>query len=291
MEFKKRKALGRGLDALLPAAPTPSPSHTAEKSALIEIPIEELHPNPFQPRTHFDDSALDELAASVKEIGILEPIVVRPRQGGGYEIIAGERRWRAAGRAGIFKVPVYVRDLADRDALEAALVENVQREDLNPLELARAYERLMRDFDHSQESLSKRVGKDRSTIANLLRLLKLPKAVIELVETSQLSEGHGRALLGLSDVNTMVRLAKAAVEKHWSVRETERQVRMLTDGSKDRPAKAIKSVNLLDLEMRLTRTLGSPVSILDRRGRGQVTIQFHTYDDLDRLLKVLQPDP
>jgi ParB family chromosome partitioning protein len=257
----------------------------------FSAPIEQLHPNRFQPRTRFDDKALTELASSLEEIGILEPILVRRRPLGGYEIIAGERRWRAAQRAGLHDVPVLVREMSDGQAFEAALVENLVREDLGPVETARAFQHMIEESEHSIESIAKLTGKDRSTISNSLRLLKLPDAIIDVVENRELTEGHARALLGGSDVDTMLKLAKEAVDKGWSVRETERRVRATAAAA---PAKAnaakvagAKSPNVRDLEEQLGRKLGTRVRVADRKGKGHLTLSFTSYDELDRLLEVL----
>ncbi|MEZ4340149.1 MAG: ParB/RepB/Spo0J family partition protein [Sandaracinaceae bacterium] len=275
-----KRRLGRGLDGMLPTAPP-----AEEKSGGgHEVAIEDVHPNREQPRSRFDDAALDELASSIREMGILEPILVRKRQPSGYEIIAGERRWRAAQRAGLHRVPVFVRELGTAEAFEAALVENLQREDLNPIETARAFARLVDELGHTQESVAQRVGKDRSTIANALRLLKLPDALLELVENGQLSEGHGRALLGASSTAAMKKLAHKAVKDGWSVRETERRVRADARGEAPAKAEPAKSANVRDLEQRLTRSLGTPVKVEDRKGKGKLVVSYSSYDELDRLL-------
>jgi ParB family chromosome partitioning protein len=291
----KRRALGRGLDSLLPSAPArpaapapaaasplPQPAPRVETSARIE----ELHPSEGQPRHIFDDEKLEELAQSIRELGVLEPILVRKRAAGGFHIIAGERRWRASQKAGLFEVPIVVRELSDAQAFEAALVENIQRADLNPIETARAFQRLIDDHKHTQETVAARVGKDRSTVANALRLLKLPSAVLDLIETGQLSEGHGRALLAANDPNQMLKLARSAVEKGWSVRETERAAKFVGEQSKngkDKPAG--KSANVRDLETRLAKALGSKVQVADRNGKGNIQVHFTSYDELDRLLE------
>jgi ParB family transcriptional regulator, chromosome partitioning protein len=293
VEPSKRRALGRGLDALLPSVPPPSASAPPVRTGeIFSAPIEELHPSRTQPRTRFDDQALNELAASLTEIGMLEPILVRRRVQGGFEIVAGERRWRAAQRAGLHDVPVFVRELSEGKAFEAALVENLQREDLNPLETARAYQRLLDEHEHSVESISKLIGKDRSTVSNALRLLKLPDEVIDKIEARELTEGHGRALLGAGDVATMVRLAREAVEKGWSVRETERRARGVAQAKTQTAtgAPAPKSANTRDLEERLTRRLGTRVVVADRKGKGHLTLAFSSYDELDRLLEILEPN-
>jgi ParB family transcriptional regulator, chromosome partitioning protein len=288
MATGSKRRLGRGLDGLLPAGAAPSP---APPKGNLEVPIDELHPNRDQPRRHFDDDALEELAESIRTHGILEPILARHRAQGGYAIVAGERRWRAAQRAGLKQVPVFVRELSDTQAFEAALVENLQREDLNPVETARALSRLIDEHGHTQETVAQRVGKNRSTVTNALRLLKLPPEVLELLETGRLSEGHGRALLGASDVATMKRLAHAAATKALSVRETERRVRAAARAA-DAPAEpaeapAGKSANVKDLERRLSHALGTTVQVVDRKGKGQLHVHYASYDELDRLLEKL----
>jgi ParB family chromosome partitioning protein len=285
----KRRALGRGLDSLLPSAPSAS-AQPERPREITTARIEELFPGTSQPRHVFDDAKLEELAQSIRELGVLEPILVRRRKEGGFHIVAGERRWRAAQRAGLVELPVAVRELNDAQAFEAALVENIQRADLNPIETARAFQRLIDDHEHSQETLAQRVGKDRSTVANALRLLKLPAQVLDMIESGQLSEGHGRALLVAGDAGQMLKLARSAVEKGWSVRETERAARFVaqTAKSKDGEQKpAGKTANVRDLETRLSRSLGSKVNVADRNGKGQIQIHFTSYDELDRLLEKL----
>jgi ParB family chromosome partitioning protein len=278
-----KRRLGRGLDGLLPSTPSKPAAATTAQGFLA--PIEEVHPNREQPRTRFDDEALAELAASIAELGVLEPILVRHRAKGGYEIIAGERRWRAAQKAGLREVPVFVRELSTREAFEAALVENLQREDLNPIETAKAFQRLVEEHGNSQEAVAKRVGKDRSTVANALRLLKLPEVVLGMLEDATLSEGHGRALLGAPDVASMKRLAHEAVKKGWSVRETERQVRAAARGEEQKGEPApTKSANVRDLESRLSKALGARVEVDDKKGKGKLVVNYTSYDELDRLL-------
>jgi ParB family chromosome partitioning protein len=280
-----RRRLGRGLDGLLPAAPPVS-----ERSAKNKAAIEELHPGRMQPRGRIDAARLAELAASIREHGVLEPILVRKQPSGEFEIIAGERRWRAAQQAGLKEVPIFVHDLDDEAAFEAALVENLQREDLNPMETARAFQRLVDDYGYTQETIATKVGKERSTVANALRLLKLPKDVMELVEDGTLSEGHGRALLSAPNVSSMTKLARSAVSKGWSVREAERQARRVArgDGNGAAPKKVAKSTNVRDLENRLSRALGSSTTIHESgKERGQVRIQYASFDELDRLIEKL----
>ena len=291
-ELNKQRRLGRGLDALLPGGAAPIAAASVDG---FRAKIEDLHPNRSQPRTRFDDATLNELAQSIKDMGVLEPILVRKRQGGGFEIVAGERRWRAAQRAGLHEVPVFVRELSEGKAFEAALVENLQREDLNPLETARAFQRLMQDHNHTQESLAQLIGKDRSTVANAMRLLKLPESVTDLIESKELSEGHGRALLGAGDVSTIVRLAREAIAQQWSVRETEKRARVASStaqepesGSHAKPPEGDKNPNQRDLEDRLSRTIGARVTVADRKGKGHLQIAFANYDELDRLTKMLE---
>jgi ParB family chromosome partitioning protein len=280
-----RRRLGRGLDGLLPAAP-PASERTAKNNAAIE----DLHPGRMQPRSRMGAEGLAELAASIREHGVLEPILVRKRPSGGFEIIAGERRWRAAQQAGLKDVPIFVHDLGDKAAFEAALVENLQREDLNPMETARAFQRLVDDYGYTQEIIATKVGKERSTVANALRLLKLPKDITDLVEAGDLSEGHGRALLSAPNVSSMKKLARTAVSKGWSVREAERQSRRLAraDGAGATPKKQGKSTNVRDLESRLSRALGSTTKIHESgKERGQVRITYSSFDELDRLIDKL----
>ncbi|MET0344391.1 MAG: ParB/RepB/Spo0J family partition protein [Polyangiales bacterium] len=289
LDSSKRRALGRGLDSLLPGAPPPAREPPPPRET-TSARIEELTPGEGQPRHIFDEDRLEELAQSIRELGMLEPILVRKRaQGTGFSIIAGERRWRAAQRAGLHEVPVVVRELTDAQAFEAALVENIQRADLNPVETARAFQRLIDEHNHTQESLAQRVGKDRSTVSNALRLLKLPDAVLDLIENGVLSEGHGRALLAANDPNMMLKLARTAVEKGWSVRETERAARFVAQQAKAKNGEKPqgKSPNVRDLESRLSKSLGSKVAVADRNGKGNIQIQFTSYDELDRLLEKL----
>lgn len=273
------------MDGLLPAAPPPS-----ERPSKNAAAIEDLHPGRMQPRVRMDAEALAELAASIREHGVLEPILVRKRASGGFEIIAGERRWRAAQQAGLKEVPIFVHELDDEGAFEAALVENLQREDLNPMETARAFQRLVDDYGYTQETIAAKVGKERSTVANALRLLKLPADVSELVEDGQLSEGHARALLSAPSVSVMKRLARAAVGKGWSVREAERQARRAARGDEPTQSKkqASKSANVRDLEQRLSRALGSTATVHESgKERGQIRINYSSFDELDRLIDKL----
>ena len=243
MSAPKRRALGRGLAALIPGAPSPiSPAAAAlpvrprdgAGDGTRTIAIEDVHPSAGQPRKIFDDARLEELAASIHTQGIIQPLIVRARAAGGYELIAGERRWRAAQRAGLHDVPAVIRDVAPAQAFEMALVENLQREDLNPIEEAAGYERLVAEFGYTQEKLADRVGKERSTVANSLRLLRLPDSVRGLVAQGRLSMGHARALLGLESVSAMERLARRTVSQDLSVRKVEELVRREREGAGER---------------------------------------------------------
>lgn len=278
----RRKALGRGLEALIPRTETATAS--APKSGVSVCAIEDLHPQHGQPRKVFEEAKLEELAQSIREQGILQPILARRLPDGGLEIIAGERRWRAAQRAGLREVPVLVREATDDDAFELALVENLQREDLNPIESAEALQRLLASRGFTQEDLAQRVGKDRSTVANTLRLLKLPAAVQARVATGELSSGHARALLGCADAATTARLAERVVAAGLSVRATEALVRAALRTAAERestpPSPAVK-----DLITRLQRSLGAKVKVLDKKGKGRLEISYASYDDLDRIIE------
>lgn len=279
------KRLGRGLDGLL--GPTPKPGAPTNRPA-TSAAIEDIHPNRDQPRHRFDEAKLEELAQSIRELGVLEPILVRARSAGGFEIIAGERRWRAAQRAGLRELPILVRELSSQQAFEAAIVENLQREDLNPIEIARALHRLIEEHQHTQESVAQKIGKDRTTVANAVRLLKLPNPVLERIENGELSEGHGRALLGAPTAALMQKLAAMAVEKAWSVRETERQVRAVARQETPEPLPtSTKSANTRDLENRLSKSLGARVTVEDRKGKGKIEINYTSYEELDRMLTKL----
>jgi ParB family chromosome partitioning protein len=283
----KRRALGRGLDALLPSsAPPPAPANRN----VFTCPLDKIKPQAGQPRQHFDPQKLDELALSIREHGLIEPLVVRRVPGSEtLELVAGERRWRALQRAGVKEALVVVKEVSAKDAFELALIENVQREDLNPIELAEAYERLIRDHGYTQEALAERVGKDRTTIANALRLLRLPSRVRGQVAGGELTEGHARALLGANDASLIEQLADAVVRKKLSVRATEALVRSKSDArpGKGGAAPASKGPSVRDLEQRLTRALGTKVEVRDRGNRGEIAIPYADLDALDRILDKL----
>ncbi|MBN1573541.1 MAG: ParB/RepB/Spo0J family partition protein [Deltaproteobacteria bacterium] len=287
----KRKALGKGLSALIPdAAPV---EEFIEKGVgkvthgdLFTVKVGDIIPNRYQPRKDFDDEKIEELAASVEENGIIQPLIVRSSEDG-YELIAGERRLRAAKRAGLERVPVVIKDVSDSEILQLALIENIQREDLNPIEEANAYLRLIEEFDITQENLAGRVGKDRSTIANTLRLLSLPDVVKEDVARGVLSSGHARALLSLNDERSILKARERVTSKGMSVRETESLVKRMKEGEPEKLAREVDHL-LLDIEDELTRTLGTRVKIVSRGAGGKIEIEYYSDQELERLTDILK---
>jgi ParB family chromosome partitioning protein len=266
----ERKALGRGLGALIPMT---KQDGYAEKNAIL---LSEIRPNPFQPREVFAEEAIAELAESIRRKGVLQPLVVR-RVPGGYELIAGERRFRAAQRAGLDQVPVVIRDTRDDELLEIALIENIQREDLNPLEEARAYRRLMDEFQLTQEQVAEKVAKDRSTVANTLRLLQLPEEVQNHIARGQLSAGHARALVNVGSAADQVAIAHEAIRRRLNVRDTEHLARNHRRPAVDLDQRAI--------EEQLARSLGTKVKLHIRRGgRGKIEVQFFSVAELNGLV-------
>ncbi len=283
----KPRALGRGLDALLPVAPPRSPG--GADSGMFICPIEKIVPQKGQPRQHFDAAAIDELAQSLKDHGLLEPLVVRKLASDKYELIAGERRWRAAQRAGVLEVPVVVKDVTPARAFELALVENVQRAELNPIELAESLERLLREHGHTHETLGDALKKDRTTITNALRLLKLPARIRRFVIDGRLSEGHARALLGAADERAMESIADQIVNGRLSVRQTEALVRASRKAPARPDTKApARSASVRDVEARLMRRLGCKVELDDKKGRGRVVVHYGSLDELDRVLALIE---
>ena len=284
MTDPKRSALGKGLSALIPDAPEPS-------AGTLEVDIDLLQPNAYQPRVRMDDARLDELVRSIRGNGVIQPIVVH-RAGTGYRIIAGERRWRAAQKAGLHRVPVVVREVAEDDPgklLEMALVENIQREDLNPIEEGHAYRRLAEEFHLTQDAIANTVGKDRSTVANMLRLLRLPEEVQHEVADGRLSAGHARALLALADEAEQRRLGREVVARGLSVRETEALVKKAGEPQTP-PAPAAepgRDVHTRAAEDRLRLRLGTRVRIVRRGSRGRIEIDFTGEDELIRLFDAL----
>jgi len=294
MNNTKRPALGRGLSALIPGAQTQQNSPpTPIRRDYFECAIEDVHPTADNPRQRFDEQKLAELAESIKNQGLVQPLVVRKRSdgdGGGFWLIAGERRWRAAQRAGLKSIPVVVKDVQAKDAYELTLVENLQREDLNPIEEAEAYQRLSAEFGYTQEALAQRVGKDRATVANSLRLLKLPQKVRNLVAGDELQMGHARALLGLEGDAAIERAAARVVQKQLSVRQTEEFVRRERGDVK--PKKAAEApastASTRDLETKLERHFGTKVRLVQKTAQaGKLELDYHSLDQLDSILDKL----
>jgi ParB family chromosome partitioning protein len=277
---EKRPALGRGLSALIPDAAVPA---IDERS--LDVDSDLLRPNQFQPRTTMDEAKIEELARSIRANGMIQPIVVR-KTDAGYEIVAGERRWRASQRAGLLKVPVVVRDIPDERLLAVALIENIQREDLNPIEEAHAYRRLAEDYQLTQEQIADAVGKDRSSIANYVRLLKLPQEVRAHVGSGALTMGHARALLGLPDDSSQLRVARDVVAKSLSVRETEALVKKASEPVRIKPV-LDKDVHTRAAEERLRFALGTRVRIDRKRKGGTIEIDFGTEEELQRIFEML----
>lgn len=279
---KKRPALGKGIGALLTSA-----AQEGGKK-YFSCPVEELKPHSKQPRKTFADDKMAELVASIKEKGVIQPLVVR-QQGENYQIIAGERRWRAAQKAGLDRVPVVIQDVSEDWALEIALIENIQREDLNPLEEAEAYKYLMDSFDLLQEDVAKRVGKNRSTVTNSLRLLRLPEDVKQQVSENRLSMGHARALLSLEQEEDMLEASAEVIRKKLSVRETEKLVKKIKNFEKSKPKPINDPVdpNQLALVNSLQEQLGTQVRLLPKGKGGKLEISYHDPDGLNRLLELL----
>jgi ParB family chromosome partitioning protein len=272
------------------AMPGAAPAPSYGEGNVFSCPIDKIAPQRGQPRKHFDSDKLDELASSLREHGLLEPLVVRRRPGGDdFELIAGERRWRAAQRADMKQVLVVVRDVSAADAFELALIENIQREDLDAIEFAEAMDRLVKEHGYTQDTLAQRVGKDRSTIANALRLLRLPTAVRDRVVNGELSEGHARALLGAPDDKQLSDLAEKVVRGRLSVRQTEALVRSTKDGKSptNRGSGKEKPANVRDLEARLSKRLGTKVEVRERDEKGEIMIKYASWDELDRILDVI----
>lgn len=295
MSTEKRKVLGRGLETLLPprhvphAPVTSAPAPRTNVDEVHQLPLEQLEHNPYQTRTlMLDATALGELATSIKAVGIVQPIVVRPVSGGHYQVIAGERRWEAARSLGFATIPAIVRQVSNEQAMEMTIIENLQREDLNAMEQARAYERLGREFGLTQEQMAQRTGKERSSVANFMRLLKLPAAVQTMVEKSQLSFGHAKALMPLDYPEVMERVARRVAEFGMSVRQTEEAVANLVQprAKEEKPARVVDP-NVKEAEKLLERSLGVRVTINDRKGKGKILIEYSSLEDFDRIVEAL----
>ena len=278
---EKRPALGRGLSALIPDAPPAPPP--AERTTEVDVDL--LRPNRAQPRTAIDDARIEELAQSIRANGVIQPIIVRKVENG-YEIIAGERRWRASQRAGLLRVPVVVRDVPDDRLLAVALIENIQREDLNPIEEAQAYRRLADEYRLTQDQIAESVGKDRSSVANIMRLLKLPREIRENVGAGALSMGHARALLALPEESAQLRISREVVSRNLSVRETEAIVKKAVEPGKPREEPQ-KDVHTRAAEDKLRFALGTRVRIVRRGKGGRLEIDFQNENELQRLYEQL----
>lgn len=288
----KRRALGRGLDALLPSSrPQAGTAVAVAVEGVREIPLELIDRNPFQTRSRVDEPALEELAASIRASGVLQPVVVRPVAGGRYQLMAGERRWMASQRAGKQSIPAVVRAASDEQAMEITIIENLQREDLNPMEQARAFDRLSREFNLTQEQISARTGKDRPSVANHLRLLKLPVTVQAAIEEGVLSFGHGKVLMMLLNqpAELMERAAIKVIGEALSVRQTEELVHELLAPAESAAQKVEKprDPNVRAAEAALQSTLGCKVEITDRGGRGKIVIHYAALEDFDRVMEQL----
>ncbi|HEX8173220.1 MAG TPA: ParB/RepB/Spo0J family partition protein [Thermoanaerobaculia bacterium] len=285
----QKKALGRGLGALIPTRPVeppPAPQPLAG-GGLAHVPIEQISPNPYQPRKTFNDASIEELSRSVREHGIIQPLVVTKIGDNKYRLIAGERRFRAAQKAGLATVPVVIKEtMADSDVLQVALIENIQREDLNPIEEAYAYHQLHEEFGLTQEEISKRVGKERSTVANCLRLLKLPDGVKKLLASGQLSMGHARAILAVDSAKKQEQLAERVVKRNLNVRQTEMLAAESSPKAAAEPEKE-KDIFTRDAEDKLTRALRSKVEIDRKRRGGVIHIRFGSEDELIRIVEDL----
>jgi ParB family chromosome partitioning protein len=288
----KRKALGKGLSSLIPSSiakvPAPTVSPVSPRPADSRLEVSKIRPNPRQPRRSFDEAALDELASSMKAQGLLQPVVVRPLPDGTFELVAGERRWRAAQRAGIHKIPAVVRDVPDEKLLELALIENLQREELNAIEEAEAYRILVDDLALTQSQIAERVGKQRTTVANALRLLSLPELVKEMVRDKRISMGHARALLALEDAKAIEALAHRVVAEGLSVRDVESRAKRPV-GTTPRPGRPTKLVdpNIAAAESTLQRALGTKVRITGNGTAGSVEIRYHSAEELDRVYRLI----
>jgi ParB family chromosome partitioning protein len=287
---QKRSALGRGLGALIPGA-TGAERLGGNRAQVLQLPIEDLDRDERQPRQRFDSQRLEELASSIRTRGIVVPILVR-REGNRYRIIAGERRWRAAQLAGLKEVPAILREASAKDAFEIALIENLQREDLNPIEEAEGYKRLIDEHGLTQEAVANRVGKDRSSVANALRLLHLPREIKAALLEGSVNMGHARALLGLADADAMRKAASEVAGKKLSVRATEQLVSKLKSHGPGagRERRKDPSAPLRSLVDQLQRSLGTRVRLADHNGKGRIEISYFSYEDLDRLLDRLAPD-
>jgi ParB family transcriptional regulator, chromosome partitioning protein len=279
----EKKALGRGLDALLPAT---KPASMSDSSDFQQLRVDAIVPNRYQPRQMFSPHELAELTASLKQSGLLQPILVRRKGDGIYELISGERRWRAAKDAGLETIQAVIRNCGDEESVVLALVENLQRTDLNPMEMARTYHRMMNEFGLTQDIIARRVGCERSSIANVVRLIQLPLEVQQLIESNQLSMGHAKVILGLPDQNEQVRIAQLVMSKTLSVRETEKLIES-SPAAKKRGTKELRRTPWSDVEERLQKRLGTKVMIQTGRRGGKIVIHYFSPPELDGILETL----
>ena len=291
----KRRALGKGLDSLLPRVPVPATTAAdTEGGKPREIPLDEIDPNPFQTRSRVNEEQLAELAASIVSNGVVQPVLVRPLPSGRFQLIAGERRWRASQLAGMATIPAILRQVSDEQAMEITIVENLQRTDLNPMEQARAFARLSREFHMTQEQMAQRTGKDRASVANFLRLLRLPATVQARVESGELSFGHARTLVAFEHAEEMEKVARRIVGLSLSVRQTETYVQRLLHpdkaANKDSKPEPPIDPNVREVQERLQRSLGLKVRIEDHNGHGKVIIEYARLEDFDTLLEQLAGD-
>ncbi len=289
----KRRALGKGLDSLLPARPEFGVTPLESKGNAFEISVDLIDRNPYQTRTHFDEAALKELSASIVANGVIQPIVVKSLPGGRYQLITGERRLMASKRAGKSHIPAVLRNVSDAQAMEMTIVENLQREDLNPMEQARAYHRLSSEFKMTQEQMATRTGKERASVSNFLRLLKLPEPIQQKVEEGALSFGHARTLLALEDAEAITKAAQKVLALHLSVRATENYINNLInpEAKETKPAAKPLDPNVREAQDQLQRSLGLKVRIDDKKGKGKVIIEYANVDDFDAILTALGSKP
>ncbi len=281
-----RKALGKGINALIPDFEMGVPE--AEPSSASDLLIDEISPNRLQPRNYFDDKKLGELMTSIEEHGVLQPVVVQ-KADSGYELIVGERRWRASKKLGLKKIPAVIREVSDAQSLELAIIENIHRQDLNPIEEAEAYARLSNEFALTQEMVAEKVGKSRTAVANILRLLKLSRNIKEDLISGKISMGHARALLGLENPKQMEALRKEIAKQDLTVRQTESRVNKLKKGVVDKPVtpKVKKDIFIKDLEKDLARRLGTKVDISPKKNGGKLVVTYYSDDDLERIQELM----
>jgi ParB family chromosome partitioning protein len=292
----KRRALGKGLESLLPSRPAspppPAPTPVESTGKPLEIPLDQIDRNPYQTRTRFDEALLTELAQSIAASGVVQPIVVRPLTAGRYQLITGERRWLASRKAGKATIPAIVRQVSDEQTLEMTIIENLQRADLNPMEQARAYQRLSQDFKLTQEQMATRTGKERASVSNFLRLLKLPEPIQQKVESGELTFGHARTLLALDSPESITSAAQKILALSLSVRQTESYVQGLInpeakEKKKDKPDPQPEDPNVREAQDRLQRHLGLKVRIEDKKGKGKVIIEYAGLEDFDSIVTAL----